>query len=361
MEIQITIQNKRATAACDEVLSFNNGDELVFSFDEEWGDFPNRVAVAVYEGGSNQVAFTGNRCALPLIDREGIDFVLIGVYSVAGEKRIGSSFVRFRVAEGAHFVPESNVSESLQEQIIALLNSYDWSIFSSKVAPGLYTAVGVNGKGMVTRGGISIEIGTAGQTSPSAALIPGGLFLRLENGSYIPYVRANSGIAQLPVTAQKVEHPLTVFGKSYDGSAAQQVTKADLQLSYDDLQDKPTVVSSVNGKTGQVSITKADLGIEQVTDHRQMPLAQYVIYGADYNNYKSTGFTEIYGSADYPTSNAPTSASNPSATDGDWFLLVLARGELNYITQIAFSVRSDVAVRIRNYSFGEWTAWQTIH
>lgn len=47
------------------------------------------------------------------------------------------------------------------------------------VAAGVYTAVEVDEKGRVTAGSRAIEIGTAGQTSPSQDLAIGGLFFKL--------------------------------------------------------------------------------------------------------------------------------------------------------------------------------------
>lgn len=47
------------------------------------------------------------------------------------------------------------------------------------VAAGVYTAVEVDEKGRVTAGSMAIEIGTAGQTTPSQDLAIGGLFFKL--------------------------------------------------------------------------------------------------------------------------------------------------------------------------------------
>lgn len=47
---------------------------------------------------------------------------------------------------------------------------------ASGVTAGQYSAVNVNAKGVVTAGGISIEWGTSGQTTPSDSLMVGGIF-----------------------------------------------------------------------------------------------------------------------------------------------------------------------------------------
>lgn len=49
----------------------------------------------------------------------------------------------------------------------------------SGVAAGEYSSVQVNAKGIVVAGGKILEIGTSGQTTPSAALAVGGLFFKV--------------------------------------------------------------------------------------------------------------------------------------------------------------------------------------
>ena len=49
----------------------------------------------------------------------------------------------------------------------------------SGVAAGTYSAVQVNAKGIAVAGGQMIEIGTSGQTAPSATLATGGLFFKV--------------------------------------------------------------------------------------------------------------------------------------------------------------------------------------
>lgn len=50
----------------------------------------------------------------------------------------------------------------------------------SGLAAGVYSAVNVSTKGVVTAGGTSIEWGTSGQTEPSDSLMVGGLFFELQ-------------------------------------------------------------------------------------------------------------------------------------------------------------------------------------
>lgn len=59
----------------------------------------------------------------------------------------------------------------------ALTNS---DLPNSGVTAGTYTAVVVNAKGVVTKGGTAIEFGTASNNTPSANLMVGGLFFELQ-------------------------------------------------------------------------------------------------------------------------------------------------------------------------------------
>lgn len=59
----------------------------------------------------------------------------------------------------------------------ALTNS---DLPNSGVTAGTYTAVVVNAKGVVTKGGTAIEFGTASKNTPSANLMIGGLFFELQ-------------------------------------------------------------------------------------------------------------------------------------------------------------------------------------
>lgn len=52
------------------------------------------------------------------------------------------------------------------------------TLANSGVTAGTYSAVTVNAKGLVTAGAQFIEVGTAGQTTPSASLAVGGLFFK---------------------------------------------------------------------------------------------------------------------------------------------------------------------------------------
>lgn len=79
----------------------------------------------------------------------------------------------------------------------------------------------------------------------------------------------------------------------------------------------------------------------------------------DFNAYTETGVYELIADANNAFTNNPSSTYNSTPTNGNWFLIVLKR-DSNYITQIAVSVRSDLAISIRNCSNGSWGEWKQL-
>ena len=584
--ILIRVRGKRAETDFSELVSFNeNSYRLQFDFDGEWADYSQRVAVVLWAGGCREQLFTGTSCDMPAVLSPDCDTALVGVYSADGAGgRIASSFVRLRCLAGAYCEGEESPPASLHEQILELLNKYDLSAFEQKVTSGTYSAVDVNAYGFVTGGKQIVEVGEEGQTTPSASLADGGIFIKrtaggdtlcyyadgvltpvtsgggggegavtsvngqtgdvtiskndlglavvaltgsyndLEDkpeegavtsvnghtgdvtiskndlglavvaltgsyndlqdtpeegavtsvngqtgdvtiskndlglavvaltGSYndlldkpvstggddesavtsvngqtgdVTISKFDLGLAQVAltgsyndladkptfagtavtsvngqtgdVTISKNDLGLAVVALtgSYndlldkpvltggdDESAVTSVngqtgdvtiSKFDLGLaqvaltgSYNDLADKPTftggggAVTSVNGQTGDVTISKNDLGLGLLDNERQLPISSVVWYGGNFNTLDDTGCYYVEGSSDLPCYNAPTSNKN-SASSCRWFLLTMSHAdEGNNITQVAFSLMSDCAIRIRNYSGGSWCAWKTV-
>ena len=52
------------------------------------------------------------------------------------------------------------------------------TLANSGVTAGTYSAIQVNAKGLATQGGQIIEVGTTGQSTPSATLVVGGVFFK---------------------------------------------------------------------------------------------------------------------------------------------------------------------------------------
>lgn len=326
--ILIRVRGKRAETDFSELVSFNeNSYRLQFDFDGEWADYSQRVAVVLWAGGCREQLFTGTSCDMPAVLSPDCDTALVGVYSADGAGgRIASSFVRLRCLAGAYCEGEESPPASLHEQILELLNKYDFSALEQKVTSGTYSAVDVNAYGFVTGGKQIVEVGEEGQTTPSASLADGGIF-----------IKRTAGGDTLCYYADGVLTPVTSGGGGGEGA-----------------------VTSVNGQTGDVTISKNDLGLGLLDNERQLPISSVVWYGGNFNTLDDTGCYYVEGSSDLPCYNAPTSNKN-SASSCRWFLLTMSHAdEGNNITQVAFSLMSDCAIRIRNYSGGSWCAWKTV-
>ena len=272
--ITIRVNGKHAETDFHDIVSFNeNSYRLYFEFDGEWDDHSQRVAVVLWAGGCREQLFTGSSCDMPAVLSSDCDTVFVGVYSADGEGgRIASSFVRLRCLAGAYCEPEDVPQKTLHEQILDLLNEYDFSALTRKVDPGCYSAVDVNAYGFVTGGKQIVEVGAEGQAQPSASLADGGLFFKQEEGGYtLCYFSGGelepiSGLAGGSggggaVTSVNGQTGAVTIGKYDLGLAAVAISG-----SYNDLEDKPAAgaVTSVNGQTGAVTIGKYDLGLAAV-------------------------------------------------------------------------------------------------
>ena len=407
--ITIRVNGKHAETDFHDIVSFNeNSYRLHFVFDGEWDDYSQRVAVVLWAGGCREQLFTGSSCDMPAVLSSDCDTAFVGVYSADGEGgRIASSFVRLRCLAGAYCEPEELPQKTLHEQILDLLNEYDFSALTRKVDPGCYSAVDVNAYGFVTGGKQIVEVGAEGQTQPSASLADGGLFFKQEEGGYtLCYFSGGelepiSGLAGGSggggaVTSVNGQTGAVTIGKydlglaavaisgSYndleDKPAAGAVTsvngqtgavtigKYDLGLaavaisgSYNDLVNvPPTGVSSVNGQKGAVTLGKGDLGLGLVENARQLSIGGLVREGANFNALGLTGCYFVVGSSGHACTNCPT-ASASTAQNCHWFLMTFNfDDEDEYIAQVAVSFHSDAALCVRSKSGGSWSAWRSL-
>ena len=371
-EITIRVTGKRAETDFGDLVSFNeNSYRLKFDFDSEWNDYSQRVAVVLWAGGCAEQVFTGSACDMPAVASPDCDTALVGVYSSNGAgKRIASSFVRLRCLPGAYCEPPEAPPKSLHEQILDLLNAFDFSALGVKLPAGTYSSVEVNAYGFVTGGKQIVEIGGEGQTQPSSSLADGGIFFRKEEDGYTLCHYEDGTLTAITGLGGGSGGAVT----SVNGlTGAVTIDKFDLGLpqvaltgSYNDLLDKPTstggggAVTSVNGLTGAVTIDKFDLGLGAVENARQMPLGDSVRFGANFNSLDDTGCYYVQGTADLPCTNGPTSYSN-SLSNCRWFLMTFSHNDAGqYVTQVAFSLMSDCAVRIRNKAGSSWGSWKTV-
>ena len=407
--ITIRVNGKHAETDFHDIVSFNeNSYRLHFVFDGEWDDYSQRVAVVLWAGGCREQLFTGSSCDMPAVLSSDCDTAFVGVYSADGEGgRIASSFVRLRCLAGAYCEPEDVPQKTLHEQILDLLNEYDFSALTRKVDPGCYSAVDVNAYGFVTGGKQIVEVGAEGQAQPSASLADGGLFFKQEEGGYtLCYFSGGelepiSGLAGGSggggaVTSVNGQTGAVTIGKydlglaavaisgSYndleDKPAAGAVTsvngqtgavtigKYDLGLAavaisgsyYDLVNVPPTGVSSVNGQKGAVTLGKGDLGLGLVENARQLSIGGLVREGANFNALGLTGCYFVVGSSGHACTNCPT-ASASTAQNCHWFLMTFNfDDEDEYIAQVAVSFHSDAALCVRSKSGGSWSAWRSL-
>lgn len=88
----------------------------------------------------------------------------------------------------------------------------------------------------------------------------------------------------------------------------------------------------------------------------KMATKSNVVYGANYDDYKSTGLFELQGNAENPTTNAP----NGNDSNNNFYLFVMTRTS-GFCTQIAISVRTDKAIYVRTCYGGTWYEWSKIN
>lgn len=142
---------------------------------------------------------------------------------------------------------------------------------------------------------------------------------------------------------------------------------ADVALSgsYNDLTDLPEItsggVTSVNGQTGAVMVTKTAIGLGHVIDARQIQMETKITYGAELNDYYDTRLTYVQGRSSDACTHVPTSTANPSGTNCQWAILNIAFEDYeDNMMQVAFSVRNDCAICVRNCTNGVWTNWKKL-
>ena len=120
-------------------------------------------------------------------------------------------------------------------------------------------------------------------------------------------------------------------------------------------------VTSVNGQTGNVTITKNDLGLGLLTNNRQFVQGSTLMSGMNFNatQYLKTGSYYVLGTSELPCYNGPSSNTNTNS-DCMWELLLFKyNDEDNYVTQVAISLRS-VEIYIRNKKNSSWTNWTKV-
>lgn len=94
-----------------------------------------------------------------------------------GTTKVGKSTTSDNFSSAKKITINGDVSGSVETDFSSN-PSINLALSNSGVTAGTYSAVQVDYKGRVTSGGQSLEVGTSGQTTPSASLVVGGLFFK---------------------------------------------------------------------------------------------------------------------------------------------------------------------------------------
>jgi len=118
-EISVAVRNKIASYPGKTAYVCGNSDfVVVFDFDEEWGEFPEKTARFIHSGEHTDVVFEGNRCAIPIISNTLT--IKVGVF--AGDLRTTTpAYIPARKSilcgGGAPAAPANDVYNQLMELI----------------------------------------------------------------------------------------------------------------------------------------------------------------------------------------------------------------------------------------------------
>ncbi len=223
--INVTVRDKIASAVGDIVYICGNSDYVInFDFDAEWDDCDVKTARFVHDGSYIDVVFTGNQCAMPVIQKAyGI---YVGVY--AGDLRTTTpahipSAASILSAEGTPDEPP----EDVYAQITALCNEAvsdaksvreDADAGKFNGAPGKTPVVGEDYFTEADKQAIAAEAAEAvGFPQPAAS--DNGKILGCENGAavWMPVEASGGGGVSLGLTGVKIGQTIKVKAVDENG------------------------------------------------------------------------------------------------------------------------------------------------
>ena len=261
---------------------------------------------------------------------------------------------------------------------VALTGSYD--DLADKPDIGLLVT-SVNGQtGDVTISKNDLGLSMVALNAPNYNALDAGKCLKVTNdgiglewanvstgggGDVVTSVNGQTG----DVTISKFDLGLSMVALSapdYDSSDAGKCLKVaaggtGLEWANDNTGGGGGAVTSVNGQTGDVTISKNDLGLGLLLNKRQFVQGSTVYSGMNFNatQYMDTGSYYVIGTSDMPCYNGPSSNTSTNSNCMWALLLFKYNDEEDNITQIAISLKS-VEMHIRNKKNNAWTAWTKI-
>lgn len=118
--INVEIKNKKAVRTNETAYVCDNSNfTVVFSFDEEWDEFDVKTARFSYDDKYQDVVFTGNECAVPIISNTKL--ILVGVFAGNLSTTTPARIVANKSILSASGTPEPP-SEDVYSQIIQMID-----------------------------------------------------------------------------------------------------------------------------------------------------------------------------------------------------------------------------------------------
>lgn len=142
MIIEINVSNKIARLADKNTVAVcENSDYVIhFNFDEEWAKFETKTARFKWGGKYTDVVFTGNECAMPIINN--VYSVKIGVY--AGDLHTTTSaLLMMKKSIRCGNEPESSASQEVRNEFLGVLDKRtgDLSALQTDAKDNLVSAI----------------------------------------------------------------------------------------------------------------------------------------------------------------------------------------------------------------------------
>ena len=179
--INVTIRDKIATAPFDVSYICGNSDFIiVFDFDEEWEAHDPKTARFVYNGTHQDVVFTGNQCAVPIISNTYN--IQLGIFADNLHTTTAAWIpAKKSVLCGTGGLPEKP-TDDVYAQIIALLEGIS---ATSGAAPATKERLGIIQVGenlKITEGGVlSVDTTNEANEDNTKPITSAGVFTQVGN------------------------------------------------------------------------------------------------------------------------------------------------------------------------------------